>query len=133
MSTKHIMVSIATQDALDHKKLQQTTEPLKPWTGRDCIQRLHTIDSKAGFTVTELNREELKDVIKEAVQESFLQIGVDISSPGAVQEIQQDFAYIRANRKTWDTLYTRSRWILVGVFIISSLTAIWWGIKSQFV
>jgi len=42
--------------------------------------------------------EETREIVRQAVQHTLLSLGIDASTPGAVQGMQEDFAFIRRQR-----------------------------------
>ena len=69
----------------------------------------------------------LQDVVRTAVQETLISIGVDSSDP---LKVQQDLAFLRDLRQAHATVKSKGILILVGLFLSSVTAAMWIGIKS---
>ena len=77
----------------------------------------------------DLTKEELRSVVKEAVHETLMQLGVDTSDP---LSMQRDFQHLRDWRLAQQTVKSKSFIAITGI-IISGVTAlVWVGIKSFF-
>lgn len=69
--------------------------------------------------------EHARRVAKAAVQETFLALGVDMSSPGEVKNVQQDFAFVRSSRHTLRTVRSSAITTLVGIILTAIAGLIW--------
>lgn len=78
---------------------------------------------------TQLTREELKALMKETVEETFIKLGLKIDDP---IEVQKDFQHLREWRVTVTSLKMKALVAAVGVVVTGSLAAIWVGFTSQF-
>lgn len=81
---------------------------------------------------------EVKRIAREAarcaVEETFTKLGVDMSGPDSIIEVQQDFAWLRKRRLLEGKIGTKARLTIVttviGLVITGALAAFWavlWG------
>jgi hypothetical protein len=72
---------------------------------------------------------------REAVKETFSNIGLDISSPSAKQEAQADLRYLRMQRtgaeRIKETIRTTGIRTAVGAVVLGLLTTLWMLIKEH--
>lgn len=76
-----------------------------------------------------MSREELKEVVREAVHETLVTMGVDPKNP---VEMQRDFQHLREWRQTTSTLKRHGLTTLIGIFLAGTIAAVWLGIQAQF-
>lgn len=72
--------------------------------------------------------EELRAIVPAVVTETLLRLGIDVSSPNAVTEMQADFAFLRRQRRTGEAVRAnalRMFFTIVGAVIIGFLS--WLG------
>lgn len=74
-----------------------------------------------------IRQAEVKDVVREAVQETLLTLGVDAGSPLTVQ---QDMHFIRELRVASEQIKGRGMVVLVGLVVTALVAALWVGIRS---
>jgi hypothetical protein len=67
---------------------------------------------------------------REAVEQTFLALGVDISTPKEIQSTQHDFAFLRSFRLTVRTLRTHALTVAVGLAVTGIGSAIWLAAKA---
>ena len=75
------------------------------------------------------NNTELREIIEtavrkggeaaanKAVQQTFLTLGIDISQPDSVKEVQQDFMHLRTRRQAHESISKTARKATVGVVV----------------
>jgi hypothetical protein len=68
-----------------------------------------------------MSENELQAVAKAAVRETFLALGVDISDPEAVIDMQADFQHLRAWRESTEAVKRKALLTAVGVVITGAL------------
>jgi len=73
-----------------------------------------------------LTKEELRQLIRETVSETFLALGVDIKEP---IEVQADFLFIHTCRKNLETIKNHAFYALVFILLSSMLGAVWYGVR----
>lgn len=78
---------------------------------------------------------EIKNVASEAataaVNDLLLKMGVDVSKPDALIEMQADFAHTRKWRKSVETVQRQSLIAAVGVIVSGIAGAIWMAISLK--
>lgn len=74
-----------------------------------------------------LTREELKDVIKEAVDEAFTKMGVDTTNP---IEMQADFKHLREWRLSMVAMRTKGMLGIMAIVLSGAAAALWVGFKA---
>lgn len=62
---------------------------------------------------------------RQAVAETLLTLGIDVSSPGAIQEVQKDMAHVRLWRQSVDTVRKQSLIAAVGIIVSGIAGAVW--------
>ena len=75
-----------------------------------------------------MTRGDVKQVVREAVQETLLTLGVDADNPLLVQ---QDMHFIRELRSASETIRSRGLLILVGILVTALAGATWLGIRAS--
>lgn len=83
-----------------------------------------------------LTREELREeleimldrTIKKSVQETFCQLGMDVTKP---TELQRDFMFLRDMRTTAESVRCKAIITGVGVIVVGTLAAFWLGFKTM--
>lgn len=60
-----------------------------------------------------------------AVRETLLAMGVDVSKPEAIQEMQYDMAHVRRWRRSVETVQRQSLLTAVGILVSGVIGAIW--------
>ncbi len=68
---------------------------------------------------------------KAAVRETLLVMGVDVSDPKSIQEMQRDFAHVRVWRQSVDTVKRQSLIAAVGILVSGIAGAIWMAISFK--
>lgn len=71
-----------------------------------------------------------RETARETVKETFLALGVDMSTPKAIQEMQQDFAWTRTARLTVRKLRMHALTAAVTLVVTGTGTAIWMAVKA---
>jgi hypothetical protein len=78
---------------------------------------------------------EIKQIVtqsaKAAVQETLLLLGVDVSKPEAIQEMQLDFAHTRKWRKSVETVQRQGLMAAVGVLVSGMAGAIYMALRGS--
>lgn len=78
--------------------------------------------------VSEMTRDELKDLAKETAHEVLRGLGVDVDAP---LEFQKDMAHVRDWRKSSEAVKSAGLLAAIGVVVTGTLGALWLGIKSS--
>ncbi|UGL62760.1 hypothetical protein [Xanthomonas phage FMYAK-P1] len=76
-----------------------------------------------------LTPDEARALIREAVRETFLMLGVKVDDP---IEVQKDFQHLRDWRLTTDSVKTKTLVAMVGVAVTGLAGALMLGIKEIF-
>lgn len=74
-----------------------------------------------------LTPEEARALIREAVRETFLMLGVKVDDP---IEVQKDFQHLREWRNTTESIKSKGLLTVMGILVSGMLAAIWVGIKE---
>ena len=74
-----------------------------------------------------MTREELRDVIRDTVDETLTRLGLETDDP---REMQLDFAHLRSTRLTLEQAQKRGMLVLVGVFVTALITLIYLGFRD---
>ena len=74
-----------------------------------------------------LSRNEMRDLMHDAVIEAMSTLGIDARNP---MDVQLDMQYLRVLRLTSDKVKSKVIMTLVGVLIMATLAATWIGFKS---
>lgn len=75
--------------------------------------------------------ESQRSLVEEAVRQTLLKLGVDVSSPEAVLEAQRDFKHLRDWRKTVETMNLRLVFLMVSTAFAGVGVAAWHGLKAM--
>lgn len=75
-----------------------------------------------------LTPDEARALIREAVRETFLMLGVKVDDP---IEVQKDFQHLREWRSTTESVKAKSLLAVVGVVVSGLAAAIWMGIREM--
>lgn len=75
----------------------------------------------------ELTRQELKDVIREAVDEAFTKMGIDTTNP---IEMQADFKHLREWRLSMVAMRTKGMLAIMTIVVSGAAAALWVGFKA---
>lgn len=70
----------------------------------------------------------VQDVVRTAVQETLITLGMDASDP---MSLQQDMHFVREMRETSEKLRSKGLLVLIGVLVTAALGAVWLGIKAS--
>lgn len=76
-----------------------------------------------------LTPEEARALIREAVRETFLMLGVKVDDP---TEVQKDFQHLREWRSTTESIKSKGMLTLVGIAVSGLAAAVWLGLKELF-
>lgn len=76
-----------------------------------------------------LTPEEARALIREAVRETFLMLGVKVDDP---IEVQKDFQHLREWRSTTESIKSKGMLTLVGIAVSGLAAAVWLGLKELF-
>lgn len=68
---------------------------------------------------------------EEAVRKTLLVMGVDVSDPKSIQEMQYDMAHVRRWRKSVETVQRQSLIAAIGVIVSGIAAAIWMAISLK--
>lgn len=74
-----------------------------------------------------LTPDEARALIREAVRETFLMLGVTVDDP---IEVQKDFQHLREWRNTTNSLKSKGLLTAIGIVTSGFLAAAWMGIKE---
>jgi hypothetical protein len=74
-----------------------------------------------------LTPDEARALIREAVRETFLMLGVTVDDP---IEVQKDFQHLREWRNTTNSLKSKGLLTAIGIVTSGFLAAAWLGIKE---
>lgn len=74
-----------------------------------------------------LTSEEARALIREAVRETFLMLGVKVDDP---IEVQKDFQHLREWRNTTESIKSKGLLTVMGILVSGMLAALWVGIKE---
>jgi len=77
--------------------------------------------------VGDLSKDELKEIVKEAVGETLVQMGVDTSSP---LEMQRDFQHLRDWRMAQEVVRRKGYAVMIGVLVTGGISLLWLGAKN---
>lgn len=84
--------------------------------------------------VIPLNSSEIQHIASEtakaAVRETLLAMGIDVSKPEAVQEMQKDMAHVRESRLAVAAIKTRAYMVITGTLITGVIAAIWVALRG---
>ena len=75
-----------------------------------------------------MRQDDAKQVVREAVQETLLTLGVDAGAP---LDVQQDMHFVRELRLASEKIQSRGLLVLVGILVTGLVGAVWIGIKSS--
>jgi hypothetical protein len=82
------------------------------------------------MSITEARLEEVaKAAAREAVQETFLMLGIDASSPGAIERAQRDFLFLRDLRSGTDAVKRKTLLWFFGVILTTIAAYVALGFK----
>jgi len=76
-----------------------------------------------------LSRDELKDLIKEAVAEAFFEAGLRTDEHEHIEEARKDFAFIRRLRMSADGVASKIGWAVLSVLGTGVVYALWTGFR----
>jgi len=76
-----------------------------------------------------MTEDDVRKIVRSAVRETLTELGVDASAPGAIIAIQQDFAFLRRQRRVSEQIGAAARRGLVGTLIVGVAAALWVGFK----
>ena len=74
-----------------------------------------------------LTPDEARALIREAVRETFLMLGVTVDDP---IEVQKDFQHLREWRNTTNSLKSKGLLTAIGIVTSGFLAAVWLGLKE---
>ena len=74
-----------------------------------------------------LTPDEARALIREAVRETFLMLGVKVDDP---IEVQKDFQHLREWRTTTASIKSKGLMTLMGILVSGLVAAAWVGIKD---
>lgn len=78
--------------------------------------------------IQELTESELKNIIKEGVNQSFMKLGVDSKDP---LEMQKDFQHLREWREATHEIQKKGVLTIVAIIIAGGVATLWMGIKHM--
>jgi hypothetical protein len=85
------------------------------------------MDDQAGS----LSKHELKSLIREALREELLALGLLIEEPEHVIEARDDFRFLRRLRKAQELIAARIGNVIVITLMAGTLSALWLGVKHM--
>jgi hypothetical protein len=71
------------------------------------------------------------ETAKAAVRDTLLAMGVDVSDPKSIQEMQYDMAHVRRWRKSVETVQRQSLITALGIVVSGIAGAIWMAISMK--
>jgi hypothetical protein len=71
--------------------------------------------------------DEVREMIRQTVRETFTTLGVQVNDP---IEVQKDFQHLRDWRVTTDSIKKKGILTMVGLLITGAAAAVWLGLKS---
>lgn len=74
-----------------------------------------------------LTPDEARALIREAVRETFLMLGVRVDDP---IEVQKDFQHLREWRSTTESVKAKGLLALVGIIVSGLAAAVWLGVRE---
>ena len=74
-----------------------------------------------------LSKDEMRQIVKEAVSETLTQLGVDTSSP---MEMQRDFQHLRDWRMAQEVIRRKGYMTLLGILVTGLAGLLWLGFKD---
>lgn len=74
-----------------------------------------------------LTPEEARALIREAVRETFLMLGIKVDDP---IEVQKDFQHLREWRSTTESVKAKGTLAIVTVLVSGAAAALWLGVKE---
>lgn len=75
----------------------------------------------------QLTRGELRQIVRETVQETLTSLGIQHENP---LEMQRDFQYLRDWRRTTHALRAKGLLTAVGLVVAGGLAALWLGVQA---
>ena len=76
-----------------------------------------------------MTQDEIRAVVRQAVRDTLIELGVDTSGNQAMLAMQQDFAFLRQQRLMAELIGRQTRIALIGALIAGLLAALWAGLK----
>lgn len=76
-----------------------------------------------------LSEDQLKDLMKQAVNETLTSIGIETTDP---LEMQRDFQHLRDWRMAVDAVQGKSIMTLIGVLVAGAAGLAWLGLRAVF-
>jgi hypothetical protein len=70
------------------------------------------------------------ETAKKTVHELFLALGVNVSTPDAVIELQKDFASLRENRLARLAIRSKAVMTIVSILVTGFITTLWLTLKG---
>ncbi|MCW2317959.1 hypothetical protein M2322_003524 [Rhodoblastus acidophilus] len=83
------------------------------------------------MTTDTLSREDLKELIKEAMREEFELIGIDATNPAARVEIRKDMETLRNLRTRWDRAAAQVGNFVLWLIFAGALALLGFGAKAK--
>jgi hypothetical protein len=74
-----------------------------------------------------MSPEELRQMIRETVQETFTTLGVAVDDP---IEVQKDFQHLREWRQTSESIKSKGILAMAGILVSGLAAAAWLGVKQ---
>lgn len=75
-----------------------------------------------------VSREELKSLMKEAVQEAFTKLGIQHDDP---LEMQRDFQHLRNWRQSVESVQRKGLMTVLGILLAGMAGALWLGFTTK--
>jgi hypothetical protein len=76
-----------------------------------------------------MTQDEIRAIVRQAVRDTLIELGVDTSDNQAMLAMQQDFAFLRKQRLMAELIGRQTRIALIGALIAGLLAALWAGVK----
>lgn len=77
-----------------------------------------------------LSKEEMQAIVREAVHQTLIQMGVDTTSP---LEMQRDFQHLRDWRMAQEAIKRKGYLTMVSIFVTGITALLWIGFKDFFI
>lgn len=77
-----------------------------------------------------MTESDIDELIQKTVRQTLLQIGLDVSTPEAVKDLQKDFAHTRAWRRLFEGASVKAAFLMVGLIITGGFSVLLLGVQS---
>lgn len=77
--------------------------------------------------MSQLDSEEIRELMKETVHETLLSLGIDTCDP---KEMQKDFLYVRSLRESVEAVKKKGWLTIVSILVVGICALLWMGVKQ---